>query len=477
MVLIPVVLSGGAGTRLWPVSREGHPKPFMKLADGESLLMKTYARACRLASAGEVLTVTNRDYYFMCGDEFAKADPEGHHQASFILEPFGRNTAPAIALAALHVVEHYGTDACMLVLAADHLIQDPQVFADAVASARHLAANNYLVTFGIVPDAPATGFGYIEAGEHIGCGHTVKRFVEKPDTETAITYLSAGNYFWNSGMFCFKAGHVLEELSLHAPDVLHSATQCWEAMQPQGRHNARMMEIPSAHFETVPGISIDYALMERSSNIAVVPGAFGWSDIGSWSAISKLVLPDKHHNRSLGDAVIIDSHNLFIESEDRLVAAVGVDNLMIIDTADALLIAHPDKTQDVKKVVAYLKESGHEACRQHRTVLRPWGTYTVLEEGPQFKIKRIEVKPGASLSLQMHQHRSEHWVVVSGKANIVNGEQELSINTNESTYIPAGHKHRLENPGTEALVIIEVQSGSYLGEDDIVRFEDIYGRN
>ncbi len=232
----------------------------MKLADGESLLMKTYARACRLASAGEVLTVTNRDYYFMCGDEFAKADPEGHHQASFILEPFGRNTAPAIALAAMHVAQHYGTDACMLVLAADHLIQDPQVFADAVASARHLAANNYLVTFGIVPDAPDTGFGYIEAGEHIGCGHTVKRFVEKPDTETAITYLSAGNYFWNSGMFCFKAGHVLEELSLHAPDVLHSATQCWEAMQPQGRHNARMMEIPSAHFETVPGISIDYAL-------------------------------------------------------------------------------------------------------------------------------------------------------------------------------------------------------------------------
>lgn len=475
-MLIPVILSGGAGTRLWPVSREGHPKPFMKLADGQSLLLKTYLRAADVAHGGEILTVTNRDYYFMSKDEFAKADPTEKNSGSFLLEPVGRNTAPAVAMAALNVAEKYGRDALLLVLAADHLIQDQQAFAKAVADASSLAQQDYLVTFGIVPDAPETGFGYIESGESIGPGKAVKRFVEKPSLEKAREYLAAGNFFWNSGMFCFKAGVVLDELATHAPDVLKASAACWAEMSEKTPRPESMLEIPAEAFSKVPDISVDYAIMERSGRVAVVPADIGWSDIGSWNAISQLAAPDADDNRAVGEAIFVDSKNVFVQSEDRLVATVGIDNLMIIDTPDALLVTHPDRTQDVKKVVARLKKENHEAYKIHRTVVRPWGTYTVLEEGPRFKIKRIEVKPGASLSMQMHHHRSEHWVVVSGMARVNNGDQEIYVATNESTYIPAGHKHRLENPGTLALVMIEVQSGEYLGEDDIVRFEDKYGR-
>lgn len=475
-MLIPVILSGGAGTRLWPVSRQGHPKPFMKLADGQSLLFKTYLRAAAVAQGGHILTVTNRDYFFMSKDELAKTSLGESVCSTFLLEPFGRNTAAAVAIAALNVAEKFGRDACLLVLPADHLVQNQFAFAKAVTNAKALAQQGLLVTFGIIPNGPETGFGYIEAGAELAPGKAVKRFVEKPDFETAKGYLAAGNFYWNSGMFCFKAGAVLDEFADHAPDVFQTAQSCWNSMQKSAQPDDKMLEISAENFELMPDISVDYALLERSAKIAVVPADIGWSDIGSWNAVSQLAEADADNNRVMGEAVFVDSQNVFVQSEDRLVATVGIDNLMIIDTADALLIVHSDKVQDVKKVVARLKKQNHDAYKLHRTVFRPWGTYTVLEEGPRFKIKRIEVKPGASLSLQMHHHRSEHWIVVSGMAKVINGDREIFVGTNESTYIPASHRHRLENPGVLDLVMIEVQSGEYLGEDDIVRFQDNYGR-
>lgn len=485
-MLIPVILSGGSGTRLWPVSREGHPKPFMKMEDGQSLLRKTYQRAAAVADGGEILTVTNRDYYFMSKDELTGNGHDENHHGVYLLEPSGRNTAPAVALAAHYLADKYGSDTLMLVLAADHLIGDALAFNATVTEASIFAKQGLLVTFGIVPSAPETGFGYIECGSALDSnkdgskeanGFSVARFVEKPSLEKAQEYLDAGNFLWNSGMFCFQAGAILAEMAKYAPEVAISAEACWTTMRDSCTAKATMLEIPEEAFAEVPDISIDYAVMEKSQSVAVVPSNFGWSDIGSWNAISQLLKPDENNNRAVGETILIDSHNTFIQSEDRLVAGLGLENLMVIDTPDALLVAHPDKAQDVKKIVARLKTNDHEAYKLHRTVTRPWGTYTVLEEGPRFKIKRIVVKPGASLSLQIHHHRSEHWVVVSGMAKVVNGEMDIFVNTNESTYIPAGHKHRLENPGILDLVMIEVQSGEYLGEDDIVRFTDNYGRN
>ena len=478
-MLIPVILSGGAGTRLWPVSREGHPKPFMTLADGQTLIAKTYRRAAALANPGNLITVTNRDYYFLSKDEFEAARLGEGRSATYLLEPAGRNTAPAVALAAPGVAETFGRDAMLLVLAADHLILDDAAFRRAVAQAETLAEQDWLVTFGIIPTVPETGYGYIEAGVAIGdgsAGRQVARFVEKPDLETAKAFLADGKFLWNSGMFCFKAGLILDEMAAHAPDVLSAAQACWQAMQAKPDGAATMREIPAGDFAKVPNISIDYAVMERSKKVAVVPGDFGWRDIGSWDAVSQLAEPDEQNNRARGDAIFVDSHNTYVQSDDRLIATVGVDDLLVIDTPDALLVANPAKSQEVKQVVAKLKSQNREAYRLHRTVARPWGTYTILGEGPAYKIKRIVVKPGASLSLQMHHHRSEHWIVVRGMARVVNGDQEIFVKTNESTYIPAGHKHRLENPGVLDLVMIEVQSGEYLGEDDIVRFQDIYGR-
>ena len=480
-MIIPVILSGGAGTRLWPVSREGHPKPFMKLSDGETLLQKTYRRAAAVmgsldVASGEVLTVTNRDYYFMSKDEFEHARLTDQYSGSFLLEPFGRNTAPAVALAAHQIAEKHGADALMLVLAADHLIQNENQFVSTVKDAVSLAMQEKLVTFGIVPTSPETGFGYIEGGEVFSNGRVVLRFVEKPSLEKAREYLATKNFYWNSGMFCFKAGIFLEQISQLAPEVASTTQACWTATKNQHASKNTLLEIESTSFEKVPDISIDYAVMERSKDVAVIPSDFGWSDIGSWKAVSDLIKPDASNNRTIGQTVFVDSTNTFVQSEDRLVATLGVDNLMIIDTPDALLVTHTEKSQDVKKVVSKLKSLHHDAYKLHQTVSRPWGTYTVLEEGPRFKIKRIEVKPGESLSLQMHHHRSEHWIVVNGTAKVVNGDKEIIVNTNESTFIPAGHKHRLENPGVLDLVMIEVQSGEYLGEDDIVRFQDNYGR-
>lgn len=475
-MLIPVILSGGAGTRLWPVSRESCPKPFMKLADGESLLQKAYLRAAMVAEAAEIITVTHRDYYFMSKDEFDQAGLSKTHSDTYLLEPMGRNTAPAVTLAALHVVDKHGPDALLLVLAADHLIQDSVGFRQAVQHAAELATGNHLVTFGIVPTAPDTGFGYIETGEALGPGRSVCRFVEKPEREKAQEYLDAGNFLWNSGMFCFKAGTLLDAVSVHAPAVDRATRACWSAMSGRNGSGTGMLEIPAESFAEVPDISIDFAVMEHADNVAVIPATIGWSDIGSWRAISELLPPDRDNNRSNGNAMFVDSTNTFVQTEDRLVALVGVDNLLIIDTPDALLVSRSDKSQEVRQVVARLKSRNHEAYKLHRKVCRPWGCYTVLEEGPRFKIKRVEVKPGCSLSLQAHYHRSEHWVVVSGMARVVNGSDEIYVRANESTYIPAGQRHRLENPGKLSLVLIEVQCGDYVGEDDIVRYEDRYGR-
>lgn len=476
---IPVILSGGAGTRLWPVSREAHPKPFMRLSDGQSLLQKTFIRNAALPGVTEVLTVTNRDVYFKTEDEYQPLNAGGL-ATSFILEPFGRNTAPAIAAAVEYLSEVYGDTAIILVVPADHLIANETAYAEAVVQAVKLAADGHLVTFGIQPEFPETGYGYIEAADGVGSvssnAYQVKRFVEKPSSEKAQEYLASGKFFWNSGMFCFQVATFQAELRKHAPQISDAVRGCLEASRKINGNRLSLVELDAASFADVSSISIDYALMEKSANAVVIACDIGWNDIGSWNAISDLAEADGNGNRITGDVLLHDVKNSYIQSEGHLIGVVGVDNLIIVDTPDALLVAHHDRAQDVRNIVSQLKLSGHEAYRLHRTVSRPWGTYTVLEEGSRFKIKRIVVKPGASLSLQMHHHRSEHWVVVSGMAKVVNGDRELLVNCNESTFIPAGHKHRLENPGVIDLVMIEVQSGDYVGEDDIVRFDDHYGR-
>ncbi len=470
MKLIPTILCGGAGTRLWPVSREQHPKPFIRLRDGRSLLQHAFLRGAALPDVSEIMTVTNREIFFKTADEYREVNVAGV-PTSYVLEPIGRNTAPAIAAAAIIVARDHGDDALVLVLPADHLIADMPAFQLAVAEAARLARGGRIVAFGIRPDRPETGFGYIEAN-----GNDVRRFVEKPTLEKAREYVASGRFLWNAGMFCFTAGAMKAEMDAHCPDVLAATLACVECSRSRAGGGESQIELDLDKFKQAPDISIDYALMERSANTAVVPCDLGWSDIGSWRALSDLAPADEHGNRIEGQTMLHDVTNSYIRSEQRIVGAVGLDNVMIIDTPDALLVASRDRAQDVKFIYAGLKARGHESHRLHRTVHRPWGAYTVLEDGDRFKIKRIEVKPGASLSLQLHHHRSEHWIVVSGMATVVNGDREMFIGTNESTFIPAGHKHRLENQGMIDLVMIEVQSGEYLGEDDIVRFDDKYGR-
>ncbi|HMX23005.1 MAG TPA: mannose-1-phosphate guanylyltransferase/mannose-6-phosphate isomerase, partial [Accumulibacter sp.] len=446
------------------------PKPFIRLADGQSLLQKAFLRAALLPDVSEILTVTNRELFFKTEDDFREINST-NLPTSFILEPFGRNTAAAIAMATWQVAEAHGEDAQLLILPADHLIHDLAAFAEAVAEARELALAGQLVTFGIQPETPETGYGYIEAD-----GHRVVKFVEKPSLDKAIAYLESGRYLWNSGMFCFVAGRMLREMEILCPEILHTTQSCFEKSRAAAGRGFAHIELDPKTFALVPSNSIDYAVLERSAHVAVIPCNIGWSDIGSWTALGDLSAPNADGNRVDGHALLHDVRNCFIQSRERIVGAVGVEDLVVIDTPDAILIADKNRAQDVKHLYSQLKTQGHEAYRLHRTVNRPWGTYTVLEEGPRFKIKRIAVKPGASLSLQMHHHRSEHWIVVSGMAKVVNGENEIFVSTNQSTYIEAGHRHRLENPGVIDLVMIEVQSGEYLGEDDIVRFEDVYGR-
>ncbi len=470
-MLIPLILSGGSGTRLWPVSREAYPKPFIKLADGRSLLQKTLDRLVPLGDLEEVVTVTNREHFFATRDEYNLSALNSRH--FFVLEPCARNTAPAVAVGVLAAAARHGGDAVVLVLPADHLVADAEAFAACARHAERLAEQGHLVTFGVPPVYPETGFGYIERGEALdGGSYRVERFTEKPTLETAEAMIRSGRFYWNSGMFCFRADAFLSQLSQLAPEIHAGAVQCWDGCDDKDDHVHLSQEL----FGKIPDISVDYAVMERSDRVAVVPATFAWSDVGSWKAVSELTPPDQSGNRKQGEAMFVDSRNCYVQSDSRMIAAVGVEGLTIIDTPDALLVASQDRIQDVKKVALQLKLAHHPTHLLHRTVIRPWGSYTVLEEGAGFKIKRIVVKPGASLSLQMHYHRSEHWIVVSGTAKVVNGEQQMLVRTNESTFIPAGHKHRLENPGRVDLVMIEVQSGSYLEEDDIVRFEDRYGR-
>ena len=473
-MLIPVILSGGVGTRLWPVSREAHPKPFIVLPDGQSLMQKTLLRAAAL-KPDAILTITNRDYFFITRDAYAEVTLDKRIALDYLLEPVGRNTAPAIAVGAWRLREQFGDAATMLVLPSDHLIGDVAGFAAAVQAAGALAEQGYLVTFGITPTGPETGFGYIEADQERklgGAGMVVRRFVEKPSRAKAEEYLASGGYYWNSGMFCFRVGDFLDELARCAPEVSATVAAAWQATS---RADVPLV-IDADAFARIVDISVDYAVMEKAARVAVVPGCFDWSDIGSWQALGELVPADAAGNRVQGEAVLVDSKDCYVRSEDRLVATLGVQNLLLVDTPDALLVADRSRAQDVRSIVKRLNDSGHQSARLHRTVHRPWGTYTVLEEGPRFKIKRIVVKPGASLSLQYHRRRSEHWVVVSGNARIVNGENEITLGADQSSYIPAGAAHRLANPGEVDCVMIEVQSGDYLGEDDIVRLEDNYGR-
>lgn len=470
-MLIPVILSGGAGTRLWPVSRKAHPKPFMKLADGQTLAGATLKRALGVVDHGHCLTVTARDYFFMTRDIYRETAPEA--ECSFVLEPEGRNTAAAIAAAALAVRDRHGSEACMLVLPADHLVRDQQAFARAVERAHALAGEGWLVCLGVQPTHAETGFGYIRAGAVLADDAArIEAFVEKPDLETAQRYVDSRQYLWNAGMFCFTASAILAALAEQAPDILAAVEATWAATD-----RARSpVELDARSFAAVRADSIDFAVMEKAARRAVVPMACGWSDIGSWQAISELYETDAAGNQVQGHAVLVDSKNTFVQSEQRLVAAVGVDDLVIVDTGDAVLVARRGRAQEVKSVVEELTRRDHESAVFHRTVHRPWGRYTVLEDAEDCKVKRLVVRPGGVLSLQRHAHRSEHWTVVSGIARVRVGDRQFDLGPNQTVQIAAGELHRLENRGPRDVHIIEVQTGDYFGEDDIERLEDVYGR-
>ena len=467
-MLIPVILSGGSGTRLWPLSRESHPKQFLPLLGENSLLQSTWLRLRGLPGADAPLIVANEEHRFMVAEQMRQV---GAAPSALILEPVGRNTAPAIAVAAIRAMQG-GDDPVLLVLPSDHVIGDEAAFRDAVLVAMASAKSGRLVTFGIVPTAPETGYGYINAAPGEGV-RDVLRFVEKPDQATAEAYVASGEYFWNSGMFAFLASRYLEELSKNQPRMVELARESLE----KATVDADFLRLDKASFSACPSDSIDYAVMETTDRASVIPIDVGWNDVGSWSALWSVVEQDGNGNAHRGDVIARDCRNTLAISDKRLVALIGLTDIVVVDTDDALLIAHKDRVQDVKEIVAALKRDKRPQATWHRKVYRPWGSYDGIDSGDRFQVKRIIVKPGAALSLQMHHHRAEHWIVVKGTARVTNGERVFLLGENESTYIPLGSKHRLENPGKQELELIEVQSGGYLGEDDIVRFEDVYGRN
>ncbi len=462
-----IILAGGSGTRLWPLSREQLPKQFLKLDGEESLLAATISRLAPRVKEEDVWVVTNEAH--ATGEAFSELN-----HLNTILEPCGRNTAPAIALAA-SLLQKDGEDPTMLVLPADHIIKDSSAFHEGLNVAVEQAEQGSLVTFGIVPEHPDTGFGYIQAGEQLenSTAHVVKRFTEKPDLFTAKSFLKEGNYFWNSGMFVWKASTILAEIKRYCPsiyEVVQAMKSSWEAGEP-------WQEVVRHQFKNMPSISIDYAVLEPSENVVVVPVSMGWSDVGSWDAVFDVSAKSEGDNAISGHAIAIDCENTLLRSESRLLAAVGLKDIIAVETPDAILLCPRGESQRVREVVESLKESQGIEYQEHMTVLRPWGSYTVLENAQGYKMKRISVNVGASLSLQRHQHRSEHWIVVSGTATVTRDNEVITVAKNESTYIPIGVKHRLENKGKVPLQMIEVQVGDYLEEDDIERFDDEYGRN
>lgn len=464
-----VVMAGGSGTRLWPMSRAMFPKQFLSLTGKETMLQATLKRCVGLTTTAPMV-ICNEDHRFIVAEQLRSTGTK----ATILLEPMGRNTAPAIALAALHATAA-GEDPVLLVLAADHVIQNADVFREQANAAKLLAEQGRLVTFGIVASQPETGYGYIERGEALkdGSGYRVARFVEKPNLEQAQGYVSSGAYYWNSGMFLFKASRYLAELQKYRPDILSACQDAMESTHP----DMDFVRISADAFSAVPSESIDYAVMEKTDDAAVVPLDAGWSDVGAWSSLWDVHSKDDHGNVIDGDVLMENTHNSLIHATSRLVATVGLRDIVVVETKDAVLVADKSQVQNVKKIVDQLKQAHRSEHQIHREVYRPWGIYDSIDNGDRYQVKRITVKPGAKLSVQMHHHRAEHWIVVSGTARVLNGETESLLTENQSIYIPVGTIHCLENPGKIPLELIEVQSGAYLGEDDIVRFEDRYGRS
>ncbi len=460
-------MAGGSGTRLWPLSRGNYPKQFLKLIGNETMLQQTVGRLNGIEHKPAML-ICNEEHRFIAAEQLRQ---KGVKHSGIFLEPAGRNTAPAIALAAFKALEN-SQDPLLLVLAADHVIEDQHAFQHAVIEATKLANQGKLVTFGIIGNKPETGYGYIKRGMPCGTGFVVDAFVEKPDLETAQQYIQSGEYYWNSGMFLFKASRYLDELKTYRPDIYQA---CFNSMQLQN-NDLDFIRVDKKAFEACPDESVDYAVMEHTKDAVVVPMDAGWSDVGGFSALWEVSEQDEKGNAFTGDVKAVDTKNTLVFGEDKLIATVGVENLVIINTKDAVLVAHKDKSQEVKSIVSQLKAEQRSEVTSHREVYRPWGKYDSVDTGERFQVKRITVKPGAKLSVQMHHHRAEHWIVVSGTAKVQIDDTEQFVTENESVYIPITAVHALENPGKVDLELIEVQSGSYLGEDDIVRFEDRYGR-
>ena len=464
--LQPVLLSGGSGTRLWPLSREAYPKQFLPLASERTMVQDTWLRVAPLTASAPIV-VANEEHRFLVAEQLRQI---GAPAPAIVLEPVGRNTAPAIAAAALQAGAD-GADPILLVLPSDHVVRNVAAFQAAVRAAMPAAEEGALVTFGIVPDAPETGFGYIQAAPGEGV-RKVLRFVEKPDAATAQSYLDAGDYYWNSGMFLFRASRYLDELRAFRPDMLDAV----RAAFAEAKHDGDFIRLDKDAFAASPADSIDYAVMEKTAQARVLPVDIGWNDVGSWSALWEVAERDDDGNAHHGDVIAVDTRNSYAYAQ-RLVALVGVDDVVVVETDDAVLVARKDRVQEVKQVVARLKDGQRSQAVLHREVQRPWGSYDSVDMGARHQVKRIKVKPGAKLSLQSHTHRAEHWIVVKGVARVTRDNDVFELYENQSTYIPIGAKHRLENPGKEPLELIEVQSGDYLGEDDIVRYSDIYGRS
>lgn len=469
-----VLLSGGSGTRLWPLSREAYPKQFLPLASSQTLLQDTWQRVAPLVDAAPIV-VANEAHRFLAAEQLRLM---GVSHASIVLEPVGRNTAPAIAAAALQAMAG-GADPVLLVLPSDHVVRDPAAFQAAVRTALPAAEAGALVTFGIVADAPETGFGYIQGapdvrapGDACGAISRVLRFVEKPDAATAQAYLDSGDYYWNSGMFLFRASSYLDALGRYRPDIRQAVGAAFDAAAADGD----FIRLDGQAFADCPADSIDYAVMENTDQAMVLPVDIGWNDVGSWSALWEVSAQDAQGNAHHGDVIAVDTRNSYAYAR-RLVALVGVDDLVVVETDDAVLVARKDRVQQVKEVVGRLKTEQRSHAVLHRQVHRPWGSYDCIDADAGFQVKRIKVKPGGRLSLQSHAHRAEHWIVVRGTARVTRDHDVFDLHANQSTYIPLGARHRLENPGDTMLELIEVQSGDYLGEDDIVRYEDVYGRS